>query len=167
MSYPIIKHIPFGFKEESLNYLKDAYFFLIPYLIFYFLFHHFGAVLRSVRRFTQFFIGEMIFSFFSFLFITLGLFFWKDYRVIPISISLSQLLATLYMLFVGREFLHIKLYYDKTVSFILKHFFYLSALYGILHIFNFINIAFSSTLGEKAVSALTYGFMIANIPKFV
>ncbi|MGC9109201.1 MAG: lipid II flippase MurJ [Caldimicrobium sp.] len=167
ISYPIIKHIPFGFKEESLNYLKDAYFLLIPYLIFYFLFHHFGAVLRSVRRFTQFFIGEMIFSFFSFLFITLGLFFWKDYRVIPISFSIAQLLATLYMLIVGREFLHLKLYYDKTVSFILKHFFYLSALYGVFHIFNLINIAFSSTLGEKAVSALTYGLMIANIPKSV
>jgi putative peptidoglycan lipid II flippase len=92
ISYPIIKHIPFGFKEESLNYLRDAYFLLIPYLIFNFLFHHFGAVLRSIRRFTQFFIGEMIFSFFSFLFITLGLFFWKDYRVIPLSFSLSQLL---------------------------------------------------------------------------
>jgi putative peptidoglycan lipid II flippase len=71
------------------------------------------------------------------------------------------------MLIVGREFLHLKLYYDKTVSLILKYFFYLSALYGVLHLFILIDKAFSSTLGEKAVSALTYGLLVANIPRSV
>ncbi|MGC8979166.1 lipid II flippase MurJ [Caldisericum sp.] len=167
ISYPIIKHIPFGFKEETLKFLKDAYFLLIPYLVFYFLFHHFGAVLRSIRRFTQFFIGEFVFSFFCFLFITIGLIYWKDYRVIPISISLSQFLAAIYMLIVSKKFIHLKLYYDKTVFLMLKHFIYLSALYGVFHLFILVDKAFSSTLGEKAISALTYGLMLASIPRSV
>lgn len=165
ISYPLIKLVPFGFKKEALSYLKVSYFFLIPYLSLSFLFHHFGAVLRSLRRFTQYFIGEFIFSFFTFIFITLGLLFWKDYRVIPISLSLSQILATLYMFFVGKEFIHLKFYYDKRASLIVNHFFYLSALYGVFHLFILVNRAFASLLGEKAISALTYGFLVATIPR--
>ncbi|PMP92021.1 MAG: virulence factor MviN, partial [Hydrogenobaculum sp.] len=161
----VLKHIAFGFSEEAKHYLKSAYFLLIPYVFFSFYFHHFGAILRSQRRFTPYFIGEFIFSFSNFLLVTIGLFIWKDYKVIAASISLSQLLATFYMFVVGSEFIHFKLYKDSTVSSMIKQFIYLSGFYSIGIIYTLIERAFASTLGEDAVSALTYGFMVANIPK--
>ncbi|MGB9668044.1 MAG: lipid II flippase MurJ [Thermosulfidibacteraceae bacterium] len=165
VSYPVVKLIPFGFKERTLEYLKYSYFSLVPYLFFNFIFHHVGAVLRSIRRFTQYFVGEFIFSFLSFLFVTVGLLLWRSYLVIPISMSVAQVFATFYMLFVGRRFIHFGLYYDEEVYLILKHFFYLTALYGVFYIHILVDRAFASVIGEKGVSALTYGLTIATIPK--
>ena len=163
--YPVLKHIAFGFSEEAKHYLKSAYFLLIPYVFFSFYFHHFGAILRSQRKFTPYFIGEFIFSFSNFLLVSIGLLIWKDYKVIAISISISQLLASLYMFAVGSEFIHFKLYKDSAVSSMIKQFIYLSGFYGTGIIYMLIEKAFASTLGEDAVSALTYGIMVANIPK--
>jgi len=159
---PLILKIPIGFKKEALSYTQISYLLLLPYLFFYFIFHHFGAILRSLRRFTIFFVGELIFSFLTFFLITLGLYFFRDFRIIPATLSIAQFLATLYMLSVAKEFVHLKLYYDKTTKTLLKHFFYLSALYGIFHLYILVDRAFGSLLGEKAVSALTYGFLLAS-----
>ncbi|HEK25268.1 MAG TPA: murein biosynthesis integral membrane protein MurJ, partial [Hydrogenobaculum sp.] len=163
--YPVLKHIAFGFSEEAKHYLKGAYFLLIPYIFSSFYFHHFGAILRSQRRFTSYFIGEFIFSFSSFLFVSIGLFIWKDYKVIAMSISISQILASLYMILASKEFIHFKLYKDSTVSSMIKQFIYLSGVYGAGIVYGVIEKAFASKLGEDAVSALTYGFMVVNIPK--
>jgi len=157
---PLILQIPKGFTQEAIEYTKTSYLLLLPYLFFSFLFHHFGAVLRSVRRFTAFFVGELIFSFFSFLFITVGLYLLRDYRVIPASLSLSQLLATLYIMYLGREFIEVKLFYDDRVKKLIKQFLFLSALYGVFHLYILVDRFFGSLLGEKAVSALAYGLML-------
>ncbi len=121
--YPLISHIAVGFKGEVRNFLKESYFMLIPYLFLSFIFHHIGAVLRSVRRFTAYFVGEFIFSLSCFILTAAGLYFLRDWRVIPISISLSQVIATFYMIFVGRRFLHFKVYVDPVVKDILTQFF--------------------------------------------
>lgn len=129
--YPIVLKIPIGFNKEAISYTKIAYFLLIPYLLLNFIFHHFGAILRSVRRFTHYFVGEFIFSFSNFLFTVIGLLIFKSWIVLPISSSLSQVLSTIYMLVVGKEFIYIKFYVDETTKKILKHFFLLiSALWG-------------------------------------
>jgi putative peptidoglycan lipid II flippase len=163
--YPLVLKIPVGFNKEALEYTKIAYFLLIPYLSLNFLFHHFGAILRSLRKFTPFFIGEFIFSSFSFLFTASGLLIFKTWLVLPIALSLSQIVATLYMLYTGREFLHIQFYVNEIIKKILKHFFYLSGLYGVFHLSIIMDRVFASLLGEKAISALTYGWIIASIPK--
>ncbi|AAC06762.1 lipid II flippase MurJ [Aquifex aeolicus] len=163
--YPFVLKIPVGFNMEALSYTQVAYFLLLPYLLFNFLFHHFGAVLRSVRRFTVYFVGEFLFSFFSFLFIFLGLIFYNKWLVLPLSISFAQIIATLYMFYVGREFIHINFFLNQTTKKILNHFFYLSALYGVLHLFIVIDRAFGSLLGEKSISAIHYGLIVASIPR--
>ncbi|MDI1471626.1 MAG: lipid II flippase MurJ [Thermodesulfovibrio sp.] len=163
--YPLAKHIPIGFSKEAKDYLGFSYFLLLPYLYFSFIFHHFGALLRSLRRFTEYFIGELIFSVSSFVFIALGLYFFHDFKVIPISLSISQVLATIFLLFRAKEFIHLKLYQDEKVNLILKHFFYLSALYGVFHLYILVDRAFASLVGEKGVSALTYGLLVASIPR--
>lgn len=160
---PILKHIPIGFSKEAKDYLSISYFLLLPYLFFNFIFHHFGAVLRSLRRFTEYFVGELIFSISSFIFIPLGLYFFRDFRMIPISFSISQVLATLFLLLRAKEFIHLKFYLDERAHLILKHFFYLSALYGVFHLSIFVDKAFASLTGEKGVSALTYGLMVATV----
>ncbi len=163
--YPLVLKIPRGFSEEALSLTKKAYFLLLPYLLLNFIFHHFGAVLRSTRRFTAYFVGEALFSFSTFLFISLGLFIYRSSLVLPISFSLAQLISTLYMLYVGRPYIHFNFFVDATFKRILQHFFYLSALYGVFHLFILVDRAFASLLQEKSVSALTYGLTVAGIPK--
>jgi len=94
--YPILKYIPIGFSKEAKEHLGVSYFLLLLYLFFNFIFHHFGAILRSLRRFTEYFVGELIFSVSSFTFVSLGLYFLRDFRVIPVSFSVSQILATFF-----------------------------------------------------------------------
>ncbi|QER41945.1 murein biosynthesis integral membrane protein MurJ [Thermodesulfobacterium sp. TA1] len=165
--FPLIKQIPIGFSKEAKDYLEVSYFFLLPYLFLNFIFHHFGAILRSLRRFTEYFLGELIFSVSSFILTALGLYFFRDFRVIPISFSISQGLATLFLVSRAREFIHLKFYVDERVMLILNHFFYLSALYGVFHLYILVDRVFGSLTGEKGVSALTYGLMVATVPRNV
>jgi len=158
---PLLSKIAVGFDQRTKEATEFHLLLLLPYLFLNFFFHHFGAVLRSLRYFTPYFIGEFIFSFFSFLFIALGLYLFHSPPVLPISFILSQFVATLYMIFVGKEFLHFSFFIDKRVKEILKHFVFLSALYGVFYLFILVDKAFVSLLGEKGVSALTYGSMVA------
>lgn len=158
---PLLSKIAVGFDQRVKEATELHLLLLLPYLFFNFFFHHFGAVLRSLRYFTAYFIGEFIFSFFSFLFIAFGLYLFHSPLVLPISFSLSQSVATLYIIFVGKEFLHFSFFMDKRVKEILKHFVFLSALYGVFHLFILVDRAFASLLGEKGVSALTYGLVVA------
>jgi len=162
---PLILKIPIGFKENAISYTKVSYVFLIPYLFFSFYFHHFGAILRSQRLFTPYFIGEFLCSFFSFLFILIGLYLYRDYKVLPISLSLAQALATFYMFYVGREHIKFNFFLDNDTKLILKQFFYLIGVYGVFHLYLLVDKAFASLLGEKNVSALHYGLMLAMAPK--
>lgn len=165
--FPVLLKVPFGFKKEAIYYTKESYLLLLPYLFFSFFFHHFGAILRSLRRFTIYFMGEFIFSFFSFVFMAIGLYFFRDYRVLPISFSLSQFLATLYMVYTAREHIKFKFYMDENVRLLLKHLFYLTAVYSVFYLYILVDRVFGSLLGEKGVSALTYGLLIAHAPKGV
>ncbi|KUK13316.1 MAG: Uncharacterized protein XD52_1404 [bacterium 42_11] len=164
---PFILKVPVGFKEEALAYTKSSYLILIPYVFLSFIFYHFGAVLRSLRRFTVYFLGEFIISVCSFIVVTLGLLYYRDYWVLPLSLTISQALATLFMVFKVREFLHIEFYMDDRIKSLLKQFLQLSALYGVFHLYMVVDRAFGSMLGEKAVSALTYGLMLAIASKNV
>jgi len=159
--YPFLSRIPVGFDEKALESLKVSYFLLLPYLFSNFFFHHFGAILRSLRRFTAYFGGELMFSLFAFFFTALGLWLYGSHLVLPIALSLANIIATIYMLIVGKAFLHYSFFFDQRVKQILKQFLYLLALYGVFHLFILVDRAFASLLGEKGISALTYGSMLA------
>jgi putative peptidoglycan lipid II flippase len=163
MGIPLLSKVAVGFDQRTKEATELHLLLLLPYLFSNFFFHHFGAVLRSLRYFTPYFIGEFIFSFFSFLFIAFGLYLFHNPLILPISFSLSQFVATLYIIFVGKEFLHFSFFIDESVKEILKHFVFLSALYGVFHLFILVDRAFASLLGEKGVSALTYGSMVAFV----
>lgn len=157
---PLILKIPIGFKEETLRYLKISYLLLIPYVFLSFIFQHFGAVLRSLRRFTVYFLSEFIISIFSFLIIVFGLLIYKDYWVLPLSLTLSQALATSFIVFEGREFIYFSFHKDERVRAFLRRFFQLSALYGLSHLYIILDRAFASLLPERSVSAMSYGVTI-------
>lgn len=158
---PLMLKIPVGFNEKALEYTRISYFLMLPYLFFSFLFYHFGAVLRSLRRFTVYFVSELIISLSSFLILLFGLLIYKDFWVIPLSLSISQFVATIFIIYESREFFHFKLYKDEKVKDMLNRFIQLSFLYGVIHLYIILDKAFGSLLGEKGVSALAYGFMIA------
>lgn len=163
---PLVFKVAIGFKgQEQIQTLKILYIYLLPYLLFSFLFHHFGAINRSLRRFSIYFIGQLIFSFFNFIFITIGLIIFRDIKVIPISFSISQGIATLYILLVSKDFLKFDWFIDNRVKEILKQFFYLIFIYGVLHLFIVIDRVFASLLPAKSITALSYGLTIASIPR--
>ncbi len=162
---PIVVSIAFGYSEGEKQLLREYFLLLIPYLFFSFFFHHFGAIHRSLRHFTVYFFGELLFSFFSFLFITLGLFFTKNPKVLPVSVSLAQFLATVYIFLVSKPYWEIKFYIDKTVKGMLKQFFQLLGVYSVFHLYMLVDRVFASYLPHKSVSALAYGWMVAMIPK--
>ncbi|MEM1642709.1 MAG: lipid II flippase MurJ [Desulfurococcaceae archaeon] len=164
---PLVLRIPAGFSSHALEATQISYLLLLPYLFFSFYFHHFGAILRSLRRFTAYFIGEFILSFFLLLTTLIGLFLYKDYKVLPLSYSISQTLATLYMFYIGRDYLHLTIFWNKTTKKIVSQFFQLVLLYGIFHLYILVDKAFASYLTEKTVSALQYGLLIAGALKGV
>ncbi|HID79336.1 MAG TPA: murein biosynthesis integral membrane protein MurJ [Aquifex aeolicus] len=162
---PIVVNIAFGYNEGEKQLLKEYFMLLTPYLFFSFFFHHFGAIYRSLRHFTVYFFGEFLFAFFSFLFTFLGLLFTKNPKVLPIAVSLSQFLATFYILFVSKPYWEIKFYLDKTVKSMLKQFIQLLGVYAVFHIYTLVDRTFASYLPHKSISALTYGWMVAMIPR--
>ena len=163
---PLVFKIAVGFKEqEQIQTLKVLYMYLLPYLLFSFFFHHFGAINRSLRRFSVYFMGQLIFSLFNFVFIATGLTVFKDIKVIPVSFSISQGIATLYILLVSKDFLKFDWFIDSKVKQILKQFFYLIFVYGVLHLFVVIDRSFASLLPTKSITALSYGLTVALIPK--
>ena len=164
---PIVINIAFGYNESEKELLKEYFLLLLPYLFFSFFFHHFGAIHRSLRHFTVYFFGEFLFSFFTFLFTVLGLFFTKNPKVLPIALDISQFIATGYMALVSRPYWEINFYIDKTVKVMLKQFLQLLGVYSVFHLYALIDRAFASYLPHKSVSALSYGWMVAMIPRGV
>ncbi|MCS7263186.1 MAG: MATE family efflux transporter [Aquificaceae bacterium] len=160
----LVLRIPAGFSPQAMEATKTSYLLLLPYIFGSFLFHHFGAVLRSQRRFTQYFVGEFFISLANLVAVLLGLLLTKDYRVLPVSFSVAYAVGCVYMLYVGREHLHLELRFDARAKKLFFQFFQLALLYSILHLYILVDRAFASYLGEKAVSALTYGFLLAQIP---
>ncbi|MDI6782228.1 MAG: lipid II flippase MurJ [bacterium] len=164
-SYPLISKIAIGFTDDKRGYLSFYFYLLLPYLFFNFFFHHFGAILRSERLFTPFFIGELIFSMFSCICIVIGLLIYKNPAALPVSFSIAQVIATGYMVFVGRKHLRLSFFIDNTSKEILRQFFYLIGFYGIVHLFTVVDKAFASILPTKCITALSYGLLIALVPK--
>lgn len=163
-SYPLISNIAVGFTGDKKRYLALYFYLLVPYLFFNFFFHHFGAILRSERLFTPYFLGELIFSIFTCIFIAIGLYIYKNPMAIPVSFSIAQIIATGYMVFAGRRHLRIAFFIDDTSKKIFRQFFYLTALYGVGHVFTIVDKAFASILPTTCITALSYGLLIAMVP---
>ncbi|MCS6876636.1 MAG: MATE family efflux transporter, partial [Aquificaceae bacterium] len=163
----LILQIPAGFSPQAKEATRISYLLLIPYIFSSFIFHHFGAVLRSQRRFTHYFIGEFFMSVVNFTVTLTGLILTKDYKTLPVSLAIAQTIGSLYMLYVGREYLHLKFYLDDRAKKLIFQFFQLSLLYGVFHLYILVDRAFASYLGEKAVSALAYGLLLASIPRAI
>ena len=163
---PWVLKIAVGFKDQKqLQVLKELYLYLLPYLVFSFFFRHFGAINRSLRRFSVYFLGQFIFSLFTFIFIVLGFLLYKNVKVIPISYSIAQAIATIYILIVSRNFIHFSWFIDERTKKILKQFSFLLLTYGTVHMFIIVDRAFASMLQVKSITALAYGLTIASIPR--
>lgn len=161
----LILKIPAGFSSQAIEATRISYLLLIPYVFSSFIFHHFGAVLRSQRRFTQYFIGELVISLLNFTIVLTGLLLTKNYIMLSISFAISQAIGSLYMLYVGREYIHLKFYLNDWTKKLILQFFQLSLLYGVFHLYILVDRAFASYLGEKMVSALAYGLLVAGVPR--
>ncbi|MEM5815948.1 MAG: lipid II flippase MurJ, partial [Candidatus Aenigmatarchaeota archaeon] len=95
---PLVLKIPAGFSKEALEATNVSYLILLPYLLFNVYFQHFGAVLRSQKRFNTYFLEEFIISLTLFTFTLLGLLVYKDYKILPIGVTLASFLSAIYVI---------------------------------------------------------------------
>jgi putative peptidoglycan lipid II flippase len=160
----VVLRIAVGYTPDKLHLLEIHYLALLPYLFFSFFFHHFGAILRSLRYFSLYFVGELLFAFFSFLFIALGLYFYKTGLVLPLSMSFSMFIATVYITLIAKPFLRFGFQWNNTIKSMLKEFFGLILVYGVFHLFTLVDRIFATLLPTKSISALSYGFIISRLP---
>ena len=161
---PILPYVAIGFTKANQAEVRKLFLILIPYLFLSFFFHHCGAILRSQRKFTVFFIGNFIFSIVSCGYIFAALPFIRKVWVLPASFTIGQLIATLFILYYSREYLSFKWQWNSVTKKIGKQFLSLTGVYFISHIFTITDNAFASLLPIKIITALNYGLAIAGIP---
>ena len=162
---PILARAALGYTPEKQALLQKFLFLLSPYLFFYFLFHHFGAVLRAKRLFSIYFLSELLFFFLAFLFTTTGLILYKNAIVLPISTSLAQMAAAFFIAYMSREHLHLSFFLDETALAMFKQFFYLVGVFGVLYLYILSDRVFATYLPAKSISALAYGLTLASVPR--
>ncbi len=164
---PLIINIALGFNAKEKEFLHTFFLLLIPFLFFNFPYHFFGAINRSLRKFSIFFIGEFLFSFSAFLFTILGLIFIKDEIILPISLSLAQIIATTYLFMETSRFLKFKkkFKFNSQILTFTKQFLKLLIVYVVFHLSILVDRIFASFLPTKSISALTFGWTVAIAPK--
>ena len=157
------------FKPEignlEINLITKNMLLLIPFALSGFFIHYFGALLRSIRRFTVYFTGELIYSAISFFLILTGLLFVKDSAVLSLSISLAQIIYLSYIILASKQFFKLTLLNLKGVSDYAFTFLFLSILYGIFYLFTIVDKFFASLLEPKSISAISYGLLVAGAVK--
>ncbi len=165
VSWPIISKIPYGFSLNTLYYTHIYFISLMPFLFLQFFFQHFGAILRSQRLFTIYFIGEFIVSFFNFCFVVFGLYIYKNPVIIPVGLSLAQAIGTAYMFFICREHIRFRFFINDTSKAIVKQSLSLIILIIVGAFYVLIDKTFATSLPIKTVSAISYALLIITIPQ--
>ena len=162
---PYLPHIAIGFTKANQKIISRIFFLFIPFLFFSFFFHHFGAILRSQRKFTVYFTGQFVLSLMSSILVLSILPFIRKIWVLPVTLSFSQGAATLFLLFYCRPYLSFKWFWNETTKEMGGQFLYLTGTYAIGHVFMLIDNLFASLLPPKTLTALNYGFAVSGIPR--
>ncbi len=144
---------------------REYFFLLIPFLISSFLFHYLGTIHRALRHFTVYFLSELIFSIIAFLLTLIGLIFTKNPKTIPIALSLAKIFSTIYTLLLSKPYFKYNFKIDCNVKKFFKTYLKLTFVYSVFYTIALIDKIFASFLPPKNISALTYGWMLALIPK--
>ncbi|MCL4513037.1 MAG: murein biosynthesis integral membrane protein MurJ, partial [Candidatus Eremiobacteraeota bacterium] len=146
---PYLPHIAIGFTKANQKIISRIFFLFIPFLFFSFFFHHFGAILRSQRKFTVYFTGQFVLSLMSSILVLSILPFIRKIWVLPATLSFSQGVATLFLLFYCRPYLSFKWFWNETTKEMGGQFLYLTGTYAIGHVFMLIDNLFASLLPPK------------------
>lgn len=161
---PYVRFIP---KEISMyEPFKLSMFIFSLYSALNFIFTFFGSLTRIRKHFVLYFFAEFVFYFFNFVLTTLGLMYIKSYVIIPISFLISLFLATLILMLKNLSYLDFSglslNYIKKELKYILNDFISVSSAYGAFYLYTLVDKFFAIHVGEKALSALNYGFLLAT-----
>lgn len=161
---PYIKFIPK--KLASYGPFMISIFIFSIYSAFNFIFHFFGSITRVQKNFALYFFSEFVFYFFNFIITTIGLFFYKSYAIIPISFVISIFLATLILIVRNLRYIDFSNFtwscFKKEINTFLYDLVSISSAYGALYIYALVDKFFAVYVGEKALSALNYAFLLAT-----
>lgn len=152
--------------------LKLSIMFFSMYSSLNFLFYFLGLLTRIKKRFLVYFISEFIFYFLNFLFITVGLLIKKSYYIIPLAFPLAMLFSIAFLFIANKS--HIKYimkgleknllvrYIKIDFKSMSKELLATSSAYSALYVYSLVDKLFALHVGEKALSAINYGFLLAT-----
>ncbi len=159
---PWVTAIAPGFSQEKKGYLLGNLLYLAPLAILYLPYHALGSFLRARRRFSDFYVGELLMAVVSLVFLLK----WHDIPYsIPISYSIGHVVAFVYVVMVSRKEFYFTLLPDTgRMAGIPGALISLFPVYLLNYIFVFVDRIFASYLPTGGVSALTYALLIVLVP---
>lgn len=163
----ILYYSELSFTQINLKIVSANLVILIPFAVSGFIIHFYSAVLRSLRRFTDYFLGELIFSFFSLIFTYIGLVKTNNVYALAASLTISQIIFLIYITIALKRAFYITLFPLRNFGKYFYPFLYLSLLYGIYYLLAITDKFFATFLEVKSVSAVTYGLLIVTTIKAI
>lgn len=154
-----------GFTPERRAFVLKSLYFMAPAAILYLPYHAIGSFLRARRRFRDFYIGDLFIASTSLIVVYIG----RDHPfIVPISFSAAFVAGFVYVAAAGLS--EVRLNVDlrnEKVRRIVRTFPSLLPLYLTGYLFPLVDRAFASYLPTGGISALSYGLLIALIPKSI
>lgn len=159
-AYPLFVKAAVGFDGAHLQYYQNYLVYLFPFVLMNIMFQFFGGILRSLRLFTLYFIGELLVAV-----LTLGLLY------LLLSQSHSYALPLAFNLGIAGGVLLLGAFVVNKISFkpdfsgireYGKYWFMLAIMAGIFSLNGLVDKVFGSLLENKSVTALTYGLLLAS-----
>ena len=160
---PILFNLPQNFSLEKQQLYENFLLMLFPYALLATLLQFFGGVLRSLRRFTLFFLCELIAT--TTIVITLWTGFYLQINHILvwahlIGISVAVALAFWFV----RPHVHFALSSLRHAIGYVKRIYLVALIAGTFTTMSMIDKYFGTYLPDKYITALTYGLLLANAP---
>ncbi len=160
---PLLMYLPQNFSVEKQHLYETFLIMLFPFALLSVLLQFFGGILRSLRRFTLFFLCELTAS--TTIVITLWAGFQNELpHVLVWSHLLGTALAVLMAFYFVRPHVHFSLAPLSEALPYIRRIITVAMIAGIYSIMGMVDKYFGTFLPDKYISALTYGLLLAAAP---
>ncbi len=164
VTLPISTKLAVGFTQSQSRLLLTYTYLMVPFVLFYFIFHCCGTVLRAQQYFTPFFAGQLIFAVCTLAVISAGFAISPDPVILPISFTVAQVAASAYVFTKARNYLSFAYHLDRNCLVLLKEYGGLLIPYGFVILTVLVDKIFGSLLPPKTISALTFALVLTQTP---
>lgn len=160
---PLLFNLPKNFSPEKQALYETFLLLLFPYALLATLLQFFGGILRSLRRFSQLFLCELLAS--STIVITLWVGFYHHIEHILVWAHLIGITLAVALAYVFTR-KHITFQLSRlsdSVEYV-KRIYLVALIAGTFTIMGMVDKYFGTYLPDKYITALTYGLLLASAP---